>query len=156
MKKWQTYLVLGILIASVSLNLWGFSLLVKPSYSVIGPELRITGMMAGSGRANGTTFEEVYQYDITLHNGNKDDIYITHIDPIINSKLSDRLLTDDNKVIVEETLASETAVVISGEFSYNAKDISKEEMISWNPIVEGIKIYSEKTLSLEWHDDGKD
>ena len=131
MKKWQTYLVIGILFASLSLSIWGFSLLVKPSYGIIGPELRITNMMAGSGRVNGTTFEEVYQYEITLFNGNKDDMYITHIDPVLNSKLSDRLLTDDNTVIVEETLAANSAVVIKGEFSFNSKGVSKEEMISW-------------------------
>lgn len=92
--------------------------------------------------------DRVYMYEITLVNQEQDDVHINWIEPVPSEVFSKKLLTRDNKVMVEEDIAPESCIEISGQVEFDAQGASKAEILSWEPFIIGYRVACEKVLPL--------
>ena len=92
--------------------------------------------------------EQVVSYHLTLYNGEPVDIRVHWIEPVLIEQVSERLLIPDHRVVVEKTLAPNSSLEISGEFTFENKGATKTEIMSWEPLFTGITLSSEMTLPV--------
>jgi hypothetical protein len=134
------------IIAVLFLTSYSLSANTRTSASVTG--IRITRMDTAIGGAEGNTDEQVFSYNLTLFNAEPVNVVVHWIVPVLVGEVSKRALTADHRVIVEKTLVPNTYLEISGGFTFDTKDVSKIQIMSWEPFLTGITVSSDITLSL--------
>jgi len=102
-------------------------------------------MVTGIG---GSDTEQVVSYHLTLYNGESVTMLVHWIEPVLIEQVSERVLTTDNRVVVEKTVAPNSSLQIAGEFTFENKGATKTEIVSWNPLFTGITLSWEVTLPL--------
>ena len=105
-------------------------------------------MSTAIGGVEGNINEQVFSYNLTLLNAEPVDVVVHWIEPVLVEEMSKRAPTIDRRLIVEKTLAPNTYLEISGEFTFDTEDTTKLQIMSWEPFITGITVSSDMTLSL--------
>lgn len=87
-----------------------------------------------------------FQYTITLSNNEATDIKIVSISPILSEEFLERVITEDTTIQVNKTIFKENYLNVSGEIIFDAKGLSKEQIIDLEPFINGIKIIEERVI----------
>jgi len=98
---------------------------------------------------NSSTDKQRLVYSVTLTNENNKAIYVQWIEPVLGTKISEKVITEDLKVIVEKEIPANQYLEIDGEFILDTKGLSKKEIISLEPFITGIKVTLGKTINLK-------
>jgi hypothetical protein len=123
----------------------GCSLSPKTSRDAISTGIKITQMDTAM---SGSDTEQVVSYHLTLYNGESVNVVVHWIEPVLIEQVSERLRTPDHRLFVEKTLAPNSSLEISGEFTFENKGATKSEIMSWKPLFTGIALSSEMTLPV--------
>jgi len=111
--------------------------------------LRIYGMSVGLGAVdNNNTDQQRLTYSFCLTNEDNDAVYIKAVEPVIGTGISNRVVTEKLEVLIEKEIPANRSMEISGEIVLDTKGLSKQEIVSLEPFITGIKITSEKTISF--------
>jgi len=129
MKKQKLILVFSLILATFLLTI-GCS---SPSGDNKAG-LQISHMNIGLGAIdNSSTDKQRLVYSVTLTNENNKAIYVQWIEPVLGTKISEKVITEDLKVIVEKEIPANQYLEIDGEFILDTKGLSKKEIISLEP-----------------------
>ena len=92
--------------------------------------------------------EQIYTYQITLSNHEKEEITINWIEPVLHEEMLKRLGNESNRVNVNKTIQPGETLEIKGSVVFESKGITKEEINDWDPLNSGFKVSTEKVLSI--------
>lgn len=105
-------------------------------------ELRITESSAAIGALSGNdTDQQVYSYSFVLYNGRGQTVNISMAEPVFTENISDRILTEDTSVMVNESLTPGSSILVEESFVFDASGLSKEEIVV-ESFIEHVRILS--------------
>jgi len=110
--------------------------------------LEIPEMNTSLGSDGENTDKQIFNYTITLINTNEYEVAIKWVEPVLTNEMKERVLAEDLKVPVNKAIAPGGLVIISGQFSFDAEGTTKEQILSWEPILKAIHVVSEASLPL--------
>lgn len=93
-----------------------------------------------------------FSFTVTLLNNEKSEIYISWIEPILSEKFLQKAEKKENKIIVEKSILPDEYIKISGEIIFNAKGMTKKEILNLEPFIETIRVSSEKYFKWNYMD----
>lgn len=129
----------GILVVMVPLMLTA-----EPATS---EELRIAESSAAIGAlSENVTDRQVYSYSFLLYNGRGQTVNVSVAKPVFTEGISDRIITEDTSVTVNESLTSGSSILVEGSFVFDASGLTKEEIVSLEPFIEHMRIVSVEIL----------
>ena len=109
--------------------------------------IAIPSMVTSIGSADGDTSQQILTYRATLSNEGKDNVIISWIQPVLSSSLEQRLITQDCGILIDQSIASNHWIEVSGELTFDTTGLSKSE-IAHQCFITGLTIDSESTISL--------
>jgi hypothetical protein len=110
--------------------------------------IEITQVMVAVGGAQGSVSQQVVSYKVTLYNTSQNEVTIRWIEPVVNDNIASRMIGDSQRVAVDKVLAPDAALVVNGQFTFNADNATKSEIDSWGPFFNRISISTEMDLRL--------
>ena len=122
------------------------SLQTVPDQFVSG--LEIPEMSSSLGSLEGQPEKQVFSYTIVLVNTNIYEVQVQSIEPILVSELSDKVTTDELRTSVDQSIQPGEVLEISGQFSFDAEGLTKEQILEWEPFINTIRVESEAMLPL--------
>jgi hypothetical protein len=110
--------------------------------------LKIVGSSLTIGAVDGVndTSIQVYSYDFELYNSGNEKIYLDFAEPLFTKDFLARELTEDPKIIINETINPYSTIQIKGQIKFNSSALSKEQILDLQPFIYSINITSTKTL----------
>lgn len=87
-----------------------------------------------------------FKFTITLTNNEAADIGIVSVEPVLSEKVLERVSGGDAKIQVESIIPKGGSLNVSGEIIFNAKGLTKEQIISLEPFVNEVRIIEERTI----------
>lgn len=111
-----------------------------------GAEVRISQVTTAVGGHNPEE-EQILSYSITVVNDQAEEVYIKSLQPVLSYEVGRRLLDRNTVVLVEKYVAPRAFVEVQGRISFDTRSTSKEQIISWEPMITGAKLTYERTLS---------
>jgi len=104
-----------------------------------------TQTIGAAADVNNTSIQ-VYSYNFILYNGENEEVYIDSVEPLFTKNFSAKVLTEDHKIVVNETIKPNSSIVIKGQVEFNTLGLSKEQIFGLEPYTYGINISSTKTI----------
>lgn len=112
--------------------------------------LKISSWSTGLGEINETDLDKTkFSYSINLANENEKDIFIKSIQPSVNEKIKNKIISKDNIVIVNKDIKSNETIEINGEIIVDTKGLAKSDIVKLEPFITDIKVSIEETVSLK-------
>lgn len=111
--------------------------------------LSMSSSMGGVKGEEGNYNKQRFSYDLTLHNYEDNNFFITSVEPILGDKIKDRIVNKDIKVIVSSEIKSKQSLSVKGEITINTENLSKEEIIALEPYIEEFKITEERVITFK-------
>lgn len=147
MTKQFTY---GILISLIALIIFFSGCAEINDSSQVKNGLKIVECVYAFGGVEGfnNTSIQAYSYTFTIYNEENEEVYIDSIEPLFTKNISERVLTEDHKIVVNETLKPNSSIQIQGQVEFNASGLSKEQIFGLEPYIYAVNVSSTKTLSL--------
>jgi hypothetical protein len=110
--------------------------------------LTISGMTSSLGALDDaeTTDRQAYGYRIILENRTDVEQMILSIEPRLVDAFRARLLEDDLQLVVGRGLAPGETLEVEGRIAFDATELSKEEILAFEPFVEGFDVRTERFL----------
>ena len=115
----------------------------------IEESLSISGIASSIGAVGQNTDDfdtQCFKYTITLSNNEDREIYIASVTPVLSEDFSKRVLESNVTVDVNEKLPGGESIQISCEIIFDAKGMSKEDIVGMEPFVKEVSIIEEKTI----------
>ncbi|MGD8404370.1 MAG: hypothetical protein PVJ21_11965 [Anaerolineales bacterium] len=132
-----------ILIILAALMLSNCSPVPPPSAGI-----QITDVTVAVGRVEGSADQQVVSYKVTIQNNSQNDVIIHWIEPVLNEKISGRLIDGSPHTIVNKTLKANSSLKIDEQFKFDSSGITKEQITSWEPFFKEMLISTAMNLSL--------
>lgn len=105
------------------------------------------GSSIGAVGENTADFEtQSFKYTVTLTNNDTTDITIVSVSPVLSEKFLERVSNKDTLIQVNKTILQGNSLDINGEIIFNAKGLTKEQIVTLDPFVKEIKIIEERTI----------
>ncbi|RPJ76800.1 MAG: hypothetical protein EHM20_06995 [Alphaproteobacteria bacterium] len=145
MTKNFTYLILTSLVALVIL-FSGCTEINNSSQAEEGLNIVESSQAIGAVDGVNDTSIQVCSYDFTLYNGENEKVYIDSVEPLFSKDFLARVLTEDHKIVVNETIEPHSSILIKGQVKFNVSGLSKEQILGFEPYISGINITSTETL----------
>jgi hypothetical protein len=112
--------------------------------------LKINSWSSGLGGVNETNLDKTkFSYSINLSNGNNTNIYVKSIEPLVNEKIKNIILSKDIAVTVNKDVKPGETIQINGEIIIDTKGLTKSDIMKLEPFITDVKISSEETISLK-------
>jgi hypothetical protein len=93
---------------------------------------------------------QVISYRITLKNGEASAVTIHSITFLLSNELEKRLLSD-REVSIENTVDPNATIEFTGQLTFDAKGVSKEEITGWGPPIKGLFANTEQSVIIQSH-----
>ncbi|MCQ6963261.1 hypothetical protein [Methanolobus chelungpuianus] len=127
--------IAGILVVLVPLMLTA-----EPAAS---EELRITESSAAIGAlSENTTDRQVYSYSFVLYNGRGQTVNVSVAEPVFSEGISDRIITEDTSITVNESLTPGSSMTVEGSFVFDARGLTKDEIVNLEPFIDYVRLIS--------------
>ena len=101
-----------------------------------------------SGEAGNSNLQ-VVSYNLNLHNPGPNPVALKWLEPVLKDPISRRALDKDLRVIVNQTIAPNSTLAVSGKFTFDSKGLTKVDIASWNSFFSGVTFSSEQTIPLQ-------
>lgn len=111
--------------------------------------IEITDISSSIGAVDGNTGDietQSFKYTITLKNNEAADMTIISVRPVLSEELLERISNKDITLQVNQVIRPENSLGISGEIIFDAKGLTKEQIIGMEPFVDEIRIVEERTI----------
>ncbi|MEA4924293.1 MAG: hypothetical protein VB084_03190 [Syntrophomonadaceae bacterium] len=109
----------------------------------------ITGILSSIGAVGDNTNDfdtQRFQFTITLKNNEPTDITIISLKPVLSEKFLERA-ADKNVIIpVNQIISSGGSLDVSGEIIFDAKGLTKEQIVGMEPFIQEVKLTDERTI----------
>jgi len=113
------------------------------------PEFSIVDEVSAIGAVSNDNIDvQRYTYKFTVKYRGNDRVYIEAIEPVLSSAFSKLVLSGELNQVVNEILVTGDTIEINGEILFNAKGLSKSDIVNLGPFVNGVKVRSEKVLNI--------
>lgn len=111
--------------------------------------LKINLWSFGLGNVNETNLDKTkLYYSFNLTNENNKKIFIKSIQPSINEKIKNKIISKDIVVSVNKDIKPNETINIYGDFIFDTKGLSKLDIENLEPLLTDIKISTDETISL--------
>lgn len=112
--------------------------------------LKIHSWDSGLGSVNNVDLNETkFSYTVNLTNENENDIYIQSMQPSINEKLKNKIISKNTAISVNKVIKPDETIKISGEIIFDTKGLSKSDISRLEPFITDIKVSTEQTINLQ-------
>jgi hypothetical protein len=112
--------------------------------------LKINGWSSGLGGVNVTDLDKTkFSYSIYLTNENENIIFIKSIQPSVNEKIKNKIISKDIVVNVNKDIKPNETIQINGEIIVDTKGLTKSDIVKLEPFIKDIKVSTDETLSLK-------
>lgn len=112
--------------------------------------LKINSWSSGLGSVNGTNLDNTkFSYTVNLTNENENIIFIKSIQPSVNEKLKNKIISKDIVVTVNKDIKPNETTQINGEIIVDTKGLTKSDIVKLEPFITDIKVLSEETIRLK-------
>jgi hypothetical protein len=111
--------------------------------------LQVIDVRTTIGGPQAKTGTQDVSYKVTLLNPGPDKVTLVWVKPVVKDPVSQNILENDIRVMVNQTIAPNSQIVVSGTFSFDSRGFSKLEIPSLGSIFSGMMIASEQTLPLQ-------
>lgn len=140
LKKVSILLLVAILLLSAACS--------KDS-TVSKADIDISGISTSIGAVGNNTndFEtQSFKFTITLTNNEAADIEIVSVKPVLSEKFLERASNGDAAIQVNKTIPKGSSLDVSGEIIFDAKGLTKEQIVSLEPFIKEVRIVEERTV----------
>ena len=135
-----------MLLLSVFLLLAGCS--GNNALNTMGIEINSLTSSIGAVGENTNDFEtQSFKYIMTLTNNDASDIKIVSVEPVLSQEFQDRVSDRDTVIHVNKTVIKGSSLDVSGEIVFDAKGLTKEQIISMEPFIKEIRIIEERIIN---------
>lgn len=111
--------------------------------------LKISSWSSGLGSVNDTDLNKTkFSYSVNLTNENENTIFIKSIQPSVNEKIKNKIISKDIIVAVNKDVKHNETIQISGEIAIDTNGLTKSDILQLEPFVTDIKVSTEETISL--------
>ncbi|MDF3002138.1 MAG: hypothetical protein K0Q48_2257 [Bacillota bacterium] len=87
-----------------------------------------------------------FSYTITLRNNDTADITIVSVNPVLSEKFLERVNNKDTTIKVDKIIPGGSSLEVTGEIIFDAKGLTKEEIINLQPFVKEVSVLEERTI----------
>jgi len=87
-----------------------------------------------------------FKYTLTLTNNDAADIIIISIEPVLSEEFLKRVTAGDITIKVNSTIPQGDNLDVSGEIIFDAKGLTKEQIINMEPFVKEVRIVEERVI----------
>jgi hypothetical protein len=114
----------------------------------MGIEINSITSSIGAVGENTNGFEtQSFKYTMTLTNNDASDITIVKVVPILSQEFQERVSDRDTIIQVNKTVIQGSSLDVSGEIIFDAKGLTKEQIISMEPFIREVKIVEERIIN---------
>jgi hypothetical protein len=126
------------------------TLMISSCSPAIAPSagVQITQVTVAVGGAEGSADQQVVSYKVTMQNTTQNNVILRWIEPVLNERISGRLIDDSQRVFVDKTLKANSSLVIDGQFRFNSSSATKSEIADWEPFFKDMLVSTELELPL--------
>ena len=110
--------------------------------------IRITDVTVAISGAEGSANQQTVSYKLTLQNSAQNDLILHWIEPVLNEKISGRLVDDSVRLSVDKTLRANGSLIVDGQFRFDSSGVSKEQIASWEPFFKDVLVSIDLKLPL--------
>jgi hypothetical protein len=112
--------------------------------------LKINNWSSGIGSVNENDLDKsVFSYSINLINENEKTVFIKSIQPIVNEKIINKILSEKTIVTLNKDIKSNETIEITGKIIVDTKGLAKSDIIKFEPFITDIKISTDEIVSLK-------
>jgi hypothetical protein len=111
--------------------------------------IQIMDLRSTVGLAEENVNQQVVSYNVTLLNPGPDAVTLLWLEPVLQDPISKRVLDKNLRIMVDQTMAPNSPLVVTGTFNFDTSGLTKTEIASWGSFFSGVTISSEQTLSLQ-------
>ncbi|MBU3172417.1 hypothetical protein [Clostridium estertheticum] len=86
-------------------------------------------------------------YSINLTNKSDKSIFVQSVQPLVNEKLKNRILSKEMMVTVNKEIKPDKAIAITGVIIVNTKGL--KDLVKLVPLITDIKVISTETVSIK-------
>ena len=113
-----------------------------------GIEINSLSTSIGAVGSNTADFEtQSFKYNITLTNYEATDINIVSVKPMLSEKFLERVSNEDTIIQVNRIIPQGSSLDVAGEIIFDAKGLTKEQIIGLEPFVKEVKIIEERIIN---------
>lgn len=141
MRKFYLIILLSCVILVVSGGFTEKGIIILDSSATFGA----VDISDSSGVVKISGTSSTVKYTLTLTNNQENNITVVSITPVLSDTLASKVLNKNTTISINETIPKGNSINVSGEIILNAKELSKEEINSLEPMVKKIKIIEERT-----------
>ncbi len=113
-------------------------------------DLEVYGMSSALGSAGNDLDKTKFSYTIPITNNSDEDIYIEWMEPVLGDKVSNRVLSSDLRINVQNKVIPEESLEIAGEIILDTKGLTKQQITELEPFITEIVIDCQKVIELNW------
>jgi hypothetical protein len=111
-------------------------------------ELTIVGINSSIGGTADNFSEQHYSYTVSLQNNGISAVTVYFIEPVLLEPFAGKAKERDFKVTVEKTMAPKTTIEIDGEIQFDARGMSKDQIIAMEPFFTEVNINIDQLLPI--------
>jgi len=113
-----------------------------------GIEISIINTSIGAVEKNVNDFDtQSFKYTITLINNEPADMSIVSVEPVLSEKFLERVSSGNVKIQLNKVIPMGGSLDVSGEIIFDAKGLTKEQIIGLEPFIKEVKIIEERTIN---------
>lgn len=114
------------------------------------PDIEISSIstsIGAVGNGSGNIETQSYKFNITMINNEAEDINIVSVKPVLSDKFLERVLNGDEPIQVDKVILKGGSLEVSGEIIFDAKGLTKEQIINLEPFIKEVRITEERTIN---------
>ena len=116
--------------------------------NIVGIDISGINSSIGAVGENTNDFEtQSFKYTITLTNNEATDIQIVSVKPMLSEEFIERVSNNDTIIQVNKTIPQGSSIDITGEIIFDAKGLTKEQIVSMEPFVKEVRITEERIIN---------
>jgi hypothetical protein len=116
---------------------------------ILSSGLQIKSWGSSVSGEEGNSNLQVVSYNVTLFNPGPNTVTLKWLEPALKDPISKRVLDKDLQVTINQTIAPNSPLVVSGKFSFDSNGLTKNDISSLGSLLSGVTFSSEQTIPLE-------
>ncbi len=112
-------------------------------------DIDISGISTSIGAVGNNTNDietQSFKFTITLTNNEAADMEIVSVKPVLSEKFLERVSNRDTTIKVDKVIPQGSSLDVSGEIIFDAKGLTKEQIVSLEPFIKEVRIVEERTV----------
>ncbi|MGE5679182.1 MAG: hypothetical protein ACM3ZR_14100 [Pseudomonadota bacterium] len=113
------------------------------------PTIEISAVSTSIGAVGNNTSDtetQSFKYNITMINNGPEEIAIASVKPVLSDAFLERVPEGELAVQINKTIAPGGNLEVSGEIIFDAKGLTKEQIIGMEPFVKELEIIEARTI----------